>query len=262
MDSVEGVRFTRVVRSEWTKLLSLRSVWPTLGCAAAITVAVAGLVGWAANRSGSGGMTPTEAVGHAFLGVDLISLVLGVFGVLLMTGEYSSGTIRATLTAVPRRLPVLAAKALALIALATPIMLVVCFLSYLLSEAFVPAGARVGLGEPGVARAILGAAAATVGTALIGLALGTIVRNTAAAITAYVVGMLVAPALLSAALPAPVRDDVMAYVPVAAGQALYAIQDGGNPGRMLAPGAAAVVLLAWVVAALAAGAAVLYRRDA
>lgn len=262
MNSVEGVTFARVARSEWTKLLSLRSAWLTLACTSAVTIAIAGVIGWRVSRSGPGDPTPTVAVARAFLGVDLISLVLGVFGVVLMTGEYSFGTIRATLTAVPRRLPVLAAKALALVALAAPIMLAVCFFSYLFSEAFVPAGARVGLSEPGVVRAILGAAAAAVASALIGLGLGTIVRHTAGAITAYVAGMLVLPALLPMALPASVRDDVIAYVPVAAGQALYAIGDGGNPMRMLAPGAAALVLLAWVVAVLAAGAVMLYRRDA
>lgn len=118
--------FGRVMRSELTKLHSLRSTWIVLGCAAVLTAALGAVIGWVASRERETGPSIAEAVGRAFLGVDLFSLVIGVFGVLLMTGEYGSGLIRATLAAVPSRLPVLWAKALVLVAVTAPLMLLVC----------------------------------------------------------------------------------------------------------------------------------------
>src|SRR5688500_8968790 len=102
--------FGRVVRSELTKFHSLRSTWIVLGSAAVLTAALGGVIGWVASREQDSGQSIPEAVGRAFLGIDLFSLVIGVFGVLFMTGEYGSGLIRATLAAVPARLPVLWAK--------------------------------------------------------------------------------------------------------------------------------------------------------
>jgi ABC-2 type transport system permease protein len=253
------VTFPRVVRSEWTKLTALRSTWVVLGVTAVAVVGLAAGVGWGTLR----GQRPTvaEVVGGAFLGVDLLSLVLGVFGVLLMTGEYGSGLIRATLAAVPRRTPVLAAKALVLVAAATPVIAVAAVGAFLAAQLFVADGARIGLTDPRVARAIGGAAAAPVVMGLLGLGAGAMLRHTAGAITGFVAAMLVLPALLPAALPETAREDLLPYVPVAATQALYAIDEGG-PFPMLAPGTAVLVLAAWVAAALAAGAAVLRRRDA
>jgi ABC-2 type transport system permease protein len=113
-------------------------------------------------------------------------------------------------------------------------------------------------GEPHALRATLGAAAAPLGLALLGLGLGALLRHTAAAITVYVLSMLVLPALLAAALPGTAGGHAVRYVPVSAAQALYAVD---NPFNMLRPGAAAAVLVAWVVAVLAAGGAAIRRRD-
>lgn len=256
------VTFPRVVHAEWTKLLSLRSTWAVFGLVGVITVALAGAIGWSAHRAGGAAQTVADAVGRAFLGVDAFSLILGVFGILLMTGEYGSGLIRATLAAVPRRLPVLWAKALVLVAAAAPVMLVVCVASFLVGQAFVDAGQRVGLGDPGVLRATLGAAAAPITLALIGLGTGAMIRHTAAAITVYVFTMLVLPGVLPAALSASLRDSVVPYVPVAASQAMYAVGGTDNPFKMLSPGGGSLVMLAWVAVVLAGGAVVLRRRDA
>jgi len=240
------VTFPRVVRSEWTKLAALRSTWIVFGLVAVLTVALAGVIG--ANQH-------QARIGDAFLGVDLFSLVLGVFGILMVTGEFGAGLARATFAAVPRRLPVLWAKAVVLAAASAPVMLATCAAAYWVNRAF--AGA-LGPAEPSALRATIGAAAAPVGLALLGLGLGAILRHTAAAITAYVLSMLVLPALLQAALPASVGDHVIRYVPVAAAQGMYAV---GNPFRMPPPAPAALALLAWVLAFLAAGGLMLWRRD-
>jgi ABC-2 type transport system permease protein len=255
------VTLPRVCRAEWTKLFSLRSTTLVFLAVAVIVTALAGAISWNANRGGGVSQTVAEAVGRAYLGIDMISLVLGVFGILLITGEYSSGLIRATLAAVPRRVPVLLAKALVLFVAAVPLMLVVAVASFLAVLAFAAPDVRVWFADPGVLRATVGAAVAPVGLALLGLATGAILRHTAGAITVYVVALLVAPALLPSALPESVRDDIVPYVPVAAAQATYAV-GGHNPFLMLTPGRAALVLAAWVLVGLAGGALVLWRRDA
>lgn len=260
MTTVQQVTFARVVRSEWTKLRSLRSSWVVLGGAALLTVGFAGVIGWVASREPEPPTVDT-AIGGAFLGVDLFSLVVGVFGVLLMTGEYGSGLIRATLTAVPRRLPVLWAKALVLLAATGMVMLAVSFASFVAHQAFAGAHERITMDDSGVLRAALGAAAAPVAWALLGLAVGATLRHTAGAITAYVATLLVLPGLLPVALPESLRDDIIPYLPLAASQAMYAVGDS-NPFRTLAPGTGALVMLGWVALALAGGAFVLHRRDA
>jgi ABC-2 type transport system permease protein len=255
------VTFRRVLHAEWGKLRALRSTWVLFGLVAVLTVSLAGLIGWNANRLPGASDTPPEIISRAFLGIDVFSLVLGAFGILAITGEYGSGLIRSTFAAVPRRHPVLWAKAAALAGLAVPVMLLVCAVSLVVSQSFAPAATRLGLGDPDVLRAIAGAAAAPVALALIGLGLGALLRHTATAITVYVLLVLVVPALLSGVLPEAVRDHVVKYVPVAAAQALYAVRSDANPFTMLDPGPAALVTAGWVVLALAAGGAMVWRRD-
>jgi hypothetical protein len=242
------VTFPRIVRAEWTKLFALRSTWVVAGTVAVLTVALAGATGRHAQRADIPG---------AFLGIDFSSLVLGVFGIMMVTGEYSSGLIRATFAAVPRRFPVLAAKAVVLTAAAVPLMAVVAVASLAANRALAgqpwPPGTDFG-------QALAGAAAAPVALALLGLGVGAALRHTATAITVYVMSVLLLPALLQAALPDRLGTDIVRYVPVAAAQALYTV-GGDNPFRMLAPGPAALVTLAWVAGLLALGGVVLWRRD-
>jgi ABC-2 type transport system permease protein len=264
-DRTQRVTLGRVVRSEWTKLRSLRSTWITLAVTVLVTVVLAGAFGHSDGAQiDSGKVAPSaaHAVAVAFLGLDLLALVVGVLGVLQMSGEYGSGLIRASLAAVPRRLPVLWAKVLVLVGLTAPLTVAVCLASFLISQAFV--GDRgASLGDPGVPGAILGAAAYPVAVGLLGLGIGAMLRNTAAGITTLVAALLVIPALLPAALPERIQDTVLPYVPIAAGQAMYALErENGGPVTFLSPVAGAVVLAAWVVLVLAGGAAVLSRRDA
>jgi ABC-2 type transport system permease protein len=257
------VTLGRVIRSEWTKLRTLRSTWITLGAAALLTVGLSGAFGYGYNGAiQAGEVQPTTAEGLvvAFLALDLYALVIGVFGLLQMSGEYGSGMIRASLAAVPRRLPVLWAKALVLVAVTGVLSLVVCVASFLVSQGFAGRHGAT-LSDPGVARAILGAAAYPVAMGLLGLGLGAILRHTATAITVFVAALLVAPALLPAALSESAEDTVMPYVPVVAAQAMYALEPNG-PFKMLSPGAGGAVLAAYLFAVLAGGAALLWRRDA
>ncbi|SHM44230.1 hypothetical protein [Cryptosporangium aurantiacum] len=254
----------RVVRSEWTKLWSLRSTWVTLGTASVLTVALATAFGYAyrsALRSGEETAGAAEAVDVTFLGLDLLALVLGVFGVLQATGEHGSGLIRASLTAVPRRWPLLVGKATVLVAVLAPLGLLVCLASFVVVQGILRDDAAA-LTDDGVARAVLGAAVYPLAAALLGLGIGTALRHTAGAITVFVAAFLVIPAVLPAALPTSVEDATLKYTPVAAAQSLYAVSTDRVPIELLAPAAGAVVLAAWVAVTLVAGGAVLVRRDA
>ncbi|BEL06565.1 hypothetical protein Q0Z83_047560 [Actinoplanes sichuanensis] len=254
--SAHRISFARVTRAEWGKLIVLRSTWAVLAAAAVITVGLAIAININVYRTAGAEVSPRALTAQTFLGVDVISLILGVFGVLMITGEFGSGLIRATFAAVPRRVPVLLAKAVALILVAFPVTLSACMVALLAGQALVPAGQHADI----PIRALLGAAAAPVVLALIGLGIGALIRHTAAAITVYVLSMLVLPAILQPTLPEHLADDVVRYVPVAAAQALYAV-DSGNPFQMLAPGPAALTVLTWIVLILAAGGAMLWRRD-
>jgi hypothetical protein len=245
--SAYRVTFPRVVHAEWTKLFALRSTWVVAGTIALLTVALAGATGWHTHRADVPG---------ALLGIDFVSLVLGVFGIMMITGEYGSGLIRATFAAVPRRLPVLLAKAVVLAAAAVPLMVLVVVAA--LAANRVLAGHAAPPGTDPV-RAATGAVAASVAFALLGLGVGALLRHTATAITVYVLSMLLLPALLQAALPERLGTDIVRYVPVAAAQAMYTT--GDNPFRMLAAGPAVLVTAGWVAALLALGGMVLWRRD-
>jgi ABC-type transport system involved in multi-copper enzyme maturation permease subunit len=258
------ITFPRVVRSEWTKLVSLRSTWVTLGAVAVLTVGLSGAIGYGISDAIAGGdpaPTVADAVGATFLPVDFFVLVLGVFGVLHMSGEYGSGLIRATLTAVPRRWPVLCAKAVVQVAVTAPVMAVTCLASFLVCQAFLRADGP-SLGSTGVPGAIVGAAACPVLMGLLGLGIGALMRNTAVAITTLVAALFVVPALLGPALPGDREDAVMKYVPTVAGQAMYSVDGGGGPFETLSPGPSAAVLVGWAALVLTAGVALLRRRDA
>jgi ABC-2 type transport system permease protein len=251
----------RVVRSEWTKIWSLRSTWWVLGLTGLLAIGLAGAVGWGANQDRES-LSAEEALGGAFLGIDGLSLIFGVFGVLLITGEYSSGLIRATLAAVPRRLPVLWAKALVLVAATLPVTVVVAFASFQINQAFVDPDLRFTFGDPHILRATIGAAVAPVALALLGLGVGVILRHTAGTLAVYATALLVAPTLLNGALPESVANHVLPYLPIWAGQALYEVGESEAFPWMLSAGAGALVLAGWIAALLAAGALVLHRRDA
>lgn len=260
-----GVTFGRVVRSEWTKLRSLRSTWIVLGVTMILTVALAAAFGYGYGREiRGGGTTPSlgRAIDVTFIGLDLPALIISVFGILQMTGEYGSGLIRSSLTAVARRWPLVLAKALVLAITTVVVMGPAGLAAFLVSQAMI-GDHGAALGDPGAVRAVLGATAYPVAMGLVGLGLGAVLRHTAAAITAFVAVLLILPAMLGPALPEHVEKAVLPYVPIAAAQALYTqVPDAAGPFALLSPWSGLVVLTGWVIAALAAGTFLLIRRDA
>jgi hypothetical protein len=242
---------------EWIKLRSLRSTWLTLAIAVAASAGIALAIGSSSSSSSSTASGGTF-VGNALVGMLIGVLLIGVVGVLAMTSEYTSGTIRATFAAAPRRLRVLAAKAAVVGAVALITGEAAAFLSFFAGCMALRHGITApALSQPGVLRAIVltGASLSLIG--LFGLGLGAIIRHTAAAIT-VVVGIVCAGGPLNLA--------IRPYLPI------YIVSHSLSATTPLCrPGAASCWLSAWsglgmlaiyAAIALALGALILAWRDA
>ncbi|MGH8862910.1 MAG: ABC transporter permease [Jatrophihabitantaceae bacterium] len=254
-----------VVRSEWIKLRSLRSTWFSL-LAALLVIDGLGTLFSAlhAHRMQQGGpdvkLFAFDATQVSLRGVFLAQLAIGVLGVMVITGEYSTGMIRSSLAAVPRRHPVLLAKAAVFSVIVFVTSLVATFAGFLLGQqAQASTHAQATLDTPGAVRAIVGAAIYLTLIGLLAIGLGFLIRNTAGAIAALFGIVLVAP-ILANALPSPYSTDIGKYLPLNAGSQIITTVDA-DPS-MLAPWAGIGVTALYALAALVAGAVVLRRRDA
>lgn len=253
--------FGGVLRSEWIKLYSVRSSGLTL-LAAALMMIVTGLIFAATFGSDSDGANGvTDPTGVTLTGAMFAQLVVGVLGVLTVSSEYSTGMIKSTLTGVPSRLPVLAGKVAVVIGAVFPVMLAVAFAVFFGGQALMGNAGHptAAIGDPGVLAALFGSAATMSGVAVIGVALGTITRNTAGAISTLVAVMFLVPGLGSLVLPASWRDDVLKFLPSNASDAFVSVAPG--PG-LLGAAAGVAVFAGWVVVPLIAGAVLLRRRAA
>ena len=251
----------RVVLSEWTKLRSVRSTRWSLGTAVLATIGIAALACAIASHHYAR-MSPRDRAHFHPLevnlaGVQLAQLAIGVLGVLAITAEYSTGMIRASFTAVPKRLPVLWAKAivfgLTVLALMIPSVLV----AFVVGESlFSRHHINIAFSHPGVARAVIGAGLYLTVVGLFGLGLGAIVRNTAGGIAAFAGIMFVLPPLMNV-LPTSWNNAASPYLPLAAGESIISITSGNH----LAPWAGLALFAGYAAASLAVAAVLLVRRD-
>ncbi len=185
---------------------------------------------------------------------------MAVLGAIVGAREYSTGMIRTTLAAVPKRLPVLWGKLATFVGVLAPVALVGVLVSFFAGMAILDAGgaATVSWSDDGVARAVIGTAVYLVGLGVIGVAVGVMMRSTAGAIGTVIGAVLFVPTLASALLPDS-WDGVLKYLPSNAGQAFTSL----NPGdTLLSPGAGMAVFAGWVVLAIVGAAIALKRRDA
>ncbi|MFI5958972.1 ABC transporter permease subunit [Cryptosporangium sp. NPDC051539] len=213
----------RVVHSEWTKLRSLPS---TIWCLLTTVVLVVGVgLAYATLRVARPPADPSafDATAISLAGVQLAQFAIGVLGVLFVTGEYATGSIRVSLAAVPRRLPLLWGKAIAF-ALSTAVVCVPAVLAAFVAGQSILSGQHLdaGLGDPGVLRAVLGSALFLTAVGLLGLGLGALIRNTAGGISALF-GLMFAPQLVLGLLPNSVSDSSYRYLPTPAGAAVSQI---------------------------------------
>ena len=251
-------RFRHAARMEWIKLRSLRSTWWTLVMTVAGAIAIGVTVGLN-TRDAAGDLT-----NNALAGIIPALLLASVLGVLTMTSEYSSGMIRSTLAAAPRRPLLLAAKATVFGAMALVVGEAASFIAFFADGAALRHGiAAPTLGEPGVLRAVLLSGTSFCLIGLLGLGIGAIVRHSAAAIAVVVGGLYVAPAAVGG-----VSHGAAAYLPIfIIGNSLSttkpeACGPGGPCPHFLSAWAGLGLLAVYAAAALGIGWWLFVRRDA
>jgi ABC-2 type transport system permease protein len=246
-----------ILRSEWTKLWSLRSTWYTLGAAVALTFGLGLIVAGAYEAEDAGG-GDFDPVALTLFGLNFAQLAVTILGILAMTGEHSTGMIRSTMAAVPRRLPVLWAKAAVFGGVAVAVFVPLCFLTFLAAQPLLDGTEMArSLSDPGVARAVVGAALFTAYGGVLGLAIGAVVRRAPGAIAAYAgVGMILPE--LAVLLPWDWAEDAVRFLPFYPGDELSQAEPG--PGA-LSTGSAYLVLAAWMAIGLATAALLIRRRD-
>jgi len=287
------------LRSEFTKLRSVRSTYWTIAALFVVSVGFAAIAGAAitanlhGNPQNEAGLDATQATLGGFF--ELGQLVIAVLGAMVITSEYSTGMIRTSLTAMPRRGVVYAAKLIVFGSVTLIVSLVTSFIAFFVGQALVPSSVRASLfhsvtipanatmspppGGPGsgqppvvtfsgtdvitpahVLTAIIGTALLVTAVALIAFGLGAIIRHTAGAITSAIGLMFVVPIIIQL-LPNTWRWDIMRFFPSEAGQVLSTTVGQSNMHLWSAWPQFGVTLI-WAAVFLVAGAYLFRKRDA
>jgi hypothetical protein len=254
----------RVALSEWTKFRSLRSTVYTFvfGIGATIVFAIVPAVINATRWSTMSiqdklSFNPLETT---VIGVDVAQLAIGVLGVLMITGEYSTGMIRSTLIAVPKRLPVLWAKLGVYAVVSFVLILPAVLIGFFASQAILSGHhiLQISFGDPGVARSLLGGALYVTLVAIFALGIGALVRNTAGGIATFAGVFFVIPPLMNI-LPTSWNDSISKYLPSEAGRQLFSLHQGAHS---LSPLWGGLLMLGYCALVVAAASILLVRRDA
>jgi ABC-2 type transport system permease protein len=256
-----AAQFADVLRSEFVKLRSVRSTFWTLTAAVVSNVVVAALLAIFLPAHLSAHQKATiDSVRVSLGGLHLSQIAVGLLGVLAISSEYGSGMIRATLAAVPQRRLMLTAKAAVFAVTALAVAVLAGIAAYLAFQAFLPASdpMRTSLADPGVLRAVTGSGLYLTVLGLLGFGLGVIIRSSAGAVAALF-GLLFVPALLTALLPQSWQDTIGPYLPMNAGDTIYATR---HEAHMLGAWQGFGVFCLYAAAAIASGFILINRRDA
>jgi ABC-2 type transport system permease protein len=253
------------LRSEWTKIRSVRSTYWTLisfllvsiGLGAAISAAAASDLN--AHQAHKDGFDATAV--SLFLFFYLGELVIAVLGAMVITSEYSTGMIRTSLTVQPRRGVLYAAKALVFAAVALVISLVTAFIAFFVAQAlFSGTGVSATLSTPHALQAVIGGALLVSLAAMFAYGLGGILRHTAAAVATSIGVLFVLPIIVSL-LPESWRQDIVRWLPTSAGEVMLQTV-GTPPPHHFSVWAQFAVTAAWALAAVIAGGILFRQRDA
>jgi hypothetical protein len=255
-----------VLGAEWIKLRSVRSTGWSIFAMTLITIGVAVIVGITVTHQWTGFSLPDkltfDPTAISLRGLLFSQLVIGVLGVLVISAEYGTLTIRATLSAVPHRPLVLAAKAAVFGALALVIGEVLSFGAFVLGQTLLSSPApHTTFSQPGVLRAVVGGGLLIPIFGLFALGLGAIVRHTAGAITAYVGAILVLPLIIEA-LPSSLSRPVLKFLPFAIFNSMTSVRQQFDFGPTLSPWTGFGVMCAYAAAALLIGGWLMVHRDA
>ncbi len=253
-------KMSGLLRSEWTKMRTVRSTMWSLALIVVLSIGI-GAIATAETRAhwAPGQEFGFDATRVSLIGVFFAQFVIGVLGILVMSGEYGTGTIRATLSATPRRPLVLAAKVAVFGVVALAVSEVVAFVSYFLGQSLLSAPAvHTTLSSPGALRAVVGSGLYLCVLGLFALGLATIIRHTAGAIGAFVAALLVLP-IVVAALPSSIANSVQRFLPDAIGRTMISLR---TDPHLFTPWAGFAMLCVYTAVLLLIGAVTLVRRDA
>jgi ABC-type transport system involved in multi-copper enzyme maturation permease subunit len=258
-----GAILPDVLRSEWTKLRSVRSTYWSLLVAAVAAIGLSALISSVyINRydnlspSDKASFNPTS---FSLNGLFLAQLAIVVLGVLVITSEFSTGMIRSTFAAVPQRRTVLAAKAIVFTAVTLVVGEVSCFAAFFVGQSILASKhIEAHIGNPGVLRSVIGAGLYLGVLGLLALGIGTLIRHSAGAIAAVFGLIFVLPGVVSA-LPSSWSNTIGPYLPSTAGQAIFRM---ARDSRTLSPWTGFLVFCLYAAVALGAAAVTITRRDA
>lgn len=264
---VRHISLARVIYSEWIKLRTLRANWALLASFVVVFVGFGALA--AAFTSGSmsapdGGGPPmggdSDPLTTVLTGAQFGVLLLGVMGCLAGAREYGSRMITATVAAVPRRWQVVVAKTTVLAAVVLPAALLASFAAFGVGMSVLSASgeATVSLTDDGVLRSVIGMAGYLTAIALIGLALGVLLRSVASSISALIAGILIVPGIAGGLLPDS-WDKLLQYLPSQAAASFTAV--GSSSDETLSATAGAVVLAGWVIVGVIGAIVSIAKRD-
>jgi hypothetical protein len=268
LPSAEGrrIRVPSVLASEWIKMRSVRSTGWSIFAMAFITIGVAVIAGVTVTHQWSSFSLPDkltfDPTGLSLRGLLFSELVIGVLGVLVISAEYGTVTIRATLSAVPHRPLVLASKAAVFGAVALVVGEILSFGAFFLGQALLSSPApHAMLTQPGVLRAVVGGGLLVPVFGLFALGLGAMIRHTAGAITAYVGAFLVLPLIIES-LPSSIGHPVLKFMPFVIINAMTTTGRSFDIGPTFSPWTGFAVMSAYAAATLLIGGWLMVRRDA
>lgn len=254
------VSLPRVVKSEWIKFWSVRSTLITLGIAVLLLIGfgllASSLYGDGTEPGGPPGNEPTDPIGASLTGTNFALLAFGALGVLFTAGEYSTGMIRSSMAAVPKRLPVLWGKVAVFTAVVFVVALAASAVVFTAGQALIGDGGA-SWSDPGVARAVVGTAGLLTGSGLLGLGLGALMRSTPGALTTLF-GVMFLLAMVAALLVPESWGDVVQYLPSEAGDAFTAVTQREGT---LSPPAGLAVFCGYIAAVVGAAARRIKRAD-
>jgi ABC-type transport system involved in multi-copper enzyme maturation permease subunit len=253
-----------LVKSEWTKIRTVRSTMWTIGVTVLLGIGIGALVcavtqaHWSSMNLGS--QLSFDAPATSLVGLFIAQFSVGILGVLVISAEYSTGTIRATLSSAPKRSRVFAAKVIVFGLLAFVVAEFTSFVAFFLGQFLLSAPAtHATLSSPGAFRAVFGGGLYICVLGLIALGLGTIIRHTAGAISAFVGILLILP-IIAATLPNQLSQDLRRFMPDRIGVDILTTKGGIAGG--FSPWVGLLILCIYAVVLLVIGNSLMQRRDA
>ncbi|GAA3886921.1 ABC transporter permease [Leifsonia kafniensis] len=259
-----GLSAAGIIRSEWIKLRSLRSTAWSFALMVLVSLGMATIMSLSLDLQGGGGaLSSSEQASYlaqaSTFGVFFGQLIAAVLGVLVISGEYSTGMIKSTLTAAPRRLSALWAKAAVLFVSTFVVGAVATIGSFLIASPILAGqDLHASLFDPDVISALLGGALYLAFVSVFALAIGAILRSSAGGIAAALGIILLLPIVLQM-IPAEWAGDLLPYLISNAGMGMFGLTMGAVSLEWWQN---LLIVLGWLAASLAAAAVLLKRRDA